>query len=332
MQGTNWLFTINNPTWEDDPLKWPGVKFIAFQKERGDETGTEHFQGYVQFKVNKRLAACKALHLTAHWELRKGTHEQAKAYCTKEDTRIDGPWIEGVEPAPAKRNDLSLCMADVKAGMTEVELAEKYEGTWARNHNALSRYRMLCTKPRKTKTHVTVLFGPTGTGKSRSAFEGFPDAYPKPKGEWWDGYDSHPEVVIDEFYGWLAYDFLLRLTDRNPLFVPFKGGFKPFTSSHIVFTSNEAPEDWYKRFSFAPLLRRLDCIVFIDHQGVADVRRGTPPFPLNTSASPEPGPRDRVAELFAAYDAMPRNASRSVPDENDPPPNRALEHFFHPRG
>ena len=131
MQGTNWLFTINNPTWEDDPLKWPGVKFIAFQKERGDETGTEHFQGYVQFKVNKRLAACKALHLTAHWELRKGTHEQAKAYCTKEDTRIEGPWIEGVEPAPAKRNDLSLCMADVKAGMTEVELAEKYEGTWA---------------------------------------------------------------------------------------------------------------------------------------------------------------------------------------------------------
>ena len=70
MQSCNWVFTINNPTWEDDPLKWSGVKYLVFQKERG-ESGTDHFQGYVQFRSNKRLSALKALHKEAHWEVRQ---------------------------------------------------------------------------------------------------------------------------------------------------------------------------------------------------------------------------------------------------------------------
>ena len=122
----------------------------------------------------------------------------------KEDTRIDGPWEHGVQPAPALKETLTLAMSDVKEGMTELELAEKYGAIWSRNYRALERYRTLCTnRHRSEKTHVTVLFGPSGTGKSRSAFEGFPGCYTKPKGEWWNGYDSHPHVVIDEFYGWL---------------------------------------------------------------------------------------------------------------------------------
>lgn len=333
MQSCNWVFTINNPTWEDDPLKWSGVKYLVFQKERG-ESGTDHFQGYVQFRCNKRLSALKALHKEAHWEVRQGTHTQARDYCMKEDTRIDGPWEHGVQPAPALKETLTLAMTDVKEGMTELELAEKYGAIWSRNYRALERYRTLCTnRHRSEKTHVTVLFGPSGTGKSRSAFEGFPGCYTKPKGEWWNGYDSHPHVVVDEFYGWLPWDTLLRVCDRYPLLVQTKGGFANFSPTHIVFTSNKAPEDWYSTQNFAPLLRRLDCIVYIDYDGVADVRRGTPPFPLNTSPSSEPGPRDRVAELFAAYDSMPRNAPVRVPDENAPPPNdRTLQHFFSPRG
>ena len=193
MQSCNWVFTINNPTWEDDPLKWSGVKYIVFQKERGEETGTEHFQGYVQFRSNKRFAACRALCPRAVWNVRQGTHTQARDYCMKEDTRIDGPWEHGVQPAPALKETLTLAMSDVKEGMTELELAEKYGAIWSRNYRALERYRTLCTnRHRNEKTHVTVLYGPSGTGKSRSAFEGFPGCYTKPKGEWWNGYDSPP--------------------------------------------------------------------------------------------------------------------------------------------
>lgn len=97
-QSKNWVFTINNPTnTEDCPKDWPGYRYIVYQREKG-ETGTEHYQGYVIWKSNKTLTAVKKIHKTAHWENRMGTHKEAKDYCMKEDTRMEGPWEYGQEP------------------------------------------------------------------------------------------------------------------------------------------------------------------------------------------------------------------------------------------
>ena len=38
---------------------------------------------------------------------------------------------------------------------------------------------------------------------------------------WWDEYEGQPCVIINDFYGWIRYDDLLRLLDRSlPYFVP----------------------------------------------------------------------------------------------------------------
>lgn len=40
------------------------------------------------------------------------------------------------------------------------------------------------------------------------------EIYYKPRGELWDGYHQQPSVIIDDFYGWLKYDELLKISDR----------------------------------------------------------------------------------------------------------------------
>ena len=56
------------------------------------------------FSGTKRLSGVKELTGTAaHWEPRRGTHQQAAAYCSKEETRIDGPWEVGTPPVQGKR-------------------------------------------------------------------------------------------------------------------------------------------------------------------------------------------------------------------------------------
>lgn len=98
---TNWVFTINNPSDSCNPLQWPGVRFLIYQKEQG-EKGTKHLQGYVQFEKQKQLVSVKKVHSTAHWEVRQGTHEEAVAYCTKKDTRIGSPIRKGVPRVVSK--------------------------------------------------------------------------------------------------------------------------------------------------------------------------------------------------------------------------------------
>ncbi len=71
-------------------------------------------QGYVVLKKKSRLSALKKLLPRAHWEIREGTHDQARAYCMKEETRTKEPYEWGDPPAQGKRNDM--------AAMVEVRL------------------------------------------------------------------------------------------------------------------------------------------------------------------------------------------------------------------
>jgi len=194
-QTPNWVFTINNPAATDKPEGWEGVRWVIYQRERG-AGGTEHIQGYVSMKKKQSMAAMKKLHKRAHWEPRRGSHAEAKAYCMKDDTAIAGSRVEwGEEPkhglermgassgqerwrAVKRKLDEGGSVKEVQD--EDAELGIKYEG-------ALKRYKSAVTGKRSHKTEVTVLWGVTGSGKSKWCAENYPDAYWKPKGEWWDG-------------------------------------------------------------------------------------------------------------------------------------------------
>ena len=258
------MFTINNPTVEEKPLEWPKVKYIIYQKEKGEE-GTEHYQGYVIFDGAMRLSALKKINARAHWEKRKGTHVQAKAYCSKEETRVEGPWERGEEPQQGKRSDILDVKAKIDKGVKYTQLVDEHFKTCAKYGKFFREVIRIKTPPRNFKTQVGVIWGPTGVGKSKfvdDAAKG--DIYWKSDEKWWDGYEGQTHVCLDDFYGWIKYHDMLRLLDRYPYQVEIKGAHMQFNSKFIWITSNKHPRDWYKDMSeqkYAALERRLDLIV-----------------------------------------------------------------------
>jgi len=241
------------------------IKYIVYQEELAPTTGQLHLQGYCMFNKVKTLAGVKKVSATAHWEMRKGTHEQAVEYCKKAESRVRGPWERGAAPAPGKRNDLLAVKVLIDNGATELEIAENATTfpTWCSSFKAFERYKRLKTAhSRDWMTRTVVYYGPPGTGKTRRAmFEAGPNAYwvPKPgpnQTAFFDGYDGQEHVVIDEFYGWLPFDTMCRMCDRYPLMVNTKGGMVSFYPKQIWITSNAHPANWYKN-GLGALERRL---------------------------------------------------------------------------
>jgi len=144
-------------------------------------------------------------------------------------------------------------------GKTDKELADLDFEEWVRHFRAFAQYRMLITPKRNHGVDVIVIQGPTGTGKTKWANDNYPNAYWKQRSQWWDGYAGEDTCIIDEFYGWLPFDLLLRICDRYPLMVESKGGQINFIAKRIVITSNSKPEQWYKSSIYFPsFIRRVN--------------------------------------------------------------------------
>lgn len=266
----NYCFTINNPTpatIESLQQLAAQVRYIIFQEERG-ANGTNHIQGYTQFHTPLSLNGAKRrIHERAHLEIARGSPEQNIQYCSKEETRIQGPYTYGTPITQGKRSDLSAFAISIKDGMTDINLLEQYTNQYFRFHRVIDRIRLMSRAKRTWEMAVKCIWGPSGFGKTRLAnTEAGEDVFYLSKGDstqsiWWDGYNGEQSIIIDDFYGWLPWTFILRLLDRYPFNVQFKGGSMPFTSKKIFITSNQEPRTWYKNVpndDYTPLLRRIN--------------------------------------------------------------------------
>lgn len=87
----------------------PLCNYIVFQKELCPTTNRLHFQGFFTLKVKSRLSQVKSKFSDVwHFEAAKGSNGQNRTYCTKVDSRIDGPWEFGefIEAGSKKRKNL----------------------------------------------------------------------------------------------------------------------------------------------------------------------------------------------------------------------------------
>lgn len=263
MSRRNWCFTWNNPDTERPKWEPQHMRYLIYQLEVGDN-GTQHWQGYVELTRKCRLGRVKLLlgNNTIHVEPRRGTRIEARDYCKKDDTRVDGPYEHGEWVGDGERTDLAKLFDGVRAGKSDLTLFEEQPEGYARHYRAIHHIRSLYAAEaaknwREIKT--IVYYGDTGEGKTRRVFEDTPaeDLFVKEStlDKFWDGYTGQKVLLLDDFYGQIPYSDLLRILDGYKLQRNVKNSVTWAAWTTVYITSNSHPRDWY-RFGLTPALKR----------------------------------------------------------------------------
>jgi len=259
-QGKFWLLTV--PHRHFTPYLPNSCCWTKGQLESGAQEGYLHWQFVVCFTKKVRLAGVKLVFGDElHAEL--SNSPAANDYVWKDETAVANTRFElGI--LPRKRGcpeDWNRIRDDARSDRLELVPADIY----IRYYGNLKRIAVDSCQPVAIERTVVVLWGPTGVGKSRRAWEeaGL-DAYPKdPRSKFWDGYRGQSNVVIDEFRGDIDISHVLRWFDRYPVIVEVKGSSVVLKAQKIWITSNLCPDQWYPNLDVgtrAALMRRLEVI------------------------------------------------------------------------
>lgn len=284
MQNTSraWCFTIFSkvpgraPPQIEDSMH---IKYCIYQLEKCESSGRLHLQGCIKFKVPIRMPQAKSFLgvQDAHLEVCRDW-EASKRYCTKEDTRVEGPWELGTDTKQGQRSDIETITEKLRNGARIKRIAEEHPREFVKFHKGFQAYKAAVDQPMHGAKTCILLIGATGVGKTRFVMDIFKDVYnvfdiSKP---WYDGYDGHEVMLLDECGAGniMHYNLLKQLTDRYALTIPVKGHSVPLKAKFIFMTSNERMEEWWPNVAgihLEALRRRIQTFYLPhDHQKLTD--------------------------------------------------------------
>lgn len=239
-----------------------GIRFFVYQLEQCPGTGRRHFQCYLEFsKPQRGSSIASKFGLTGdsvRFETARGSCDENIRYCTKEESRLAAGLQLGTPgPGQGARSDIQRAVSLLKDhGIRRV--AEEEPCVFVKFHKGLSALQSALrtgSSQSFNKREVIVVWGPTGTGKTRFAYDSYGQQSffrvpPAIKGNqpWFDGYIDQETVLIDDYGGDSLYPlpFLLQLLDGYAMQVPVKGGFVEWTPKRVIITSNLEPKYWYQ--------------------------------------------------------------------------------------
>ena len=279
-EAKRWCFTINNPNEEDIELligtdadgaqaKLENVQYLIFQEERG-ENGTLHWQGFMILKTKKRLSWIKRnINGRAHWEVARGTNEQARDYCRKDDTYTGGIRHEfGSLPVreDKKSSELRKQAADeldvVKEGYKRPSEIDSMTLMQCGFIPAFKELTADILGPYRPDLKIITMIGPPGTGKSYAIQKLCPGAgrcIMGNNGVWFQN-PTADTMVFEEFCGQIQLQRMLQFLDTYPLALEVKGGMRPAMYKTVIITSNTTPDNWYKGDDAGQPGKRTDAI------------------------------------------------------------------------
>jgi len=225
--------------------------------EEAPETGTKHLQIYCEYKNGKTFKAVrKDFKDTCHVEYAKGTGEQNRDYCSKEGNFYELGQVE----KQGARNDLANIRDDIRdggggiRGMVQDGKITSYQSL--RMAEGLMKY---CEPTREVKPNIIWRWGEPGSGKTRWVYDNYEDIFTPVSFKWWEGYDGHKTVLIDDIRGsWCLWNEFLKLTDRYAFRVECKGGSRQLLAENIIITAPFPPCDiWRTIENKRQLYRRI---------------------------------------------------------------------------
>lgn len=268
-----YCFTYNNPV-EEITYDSAVMRFLIYQLEKGEKTRTPHFQGYVALEKKMTIKSLvNYFPKGIHFEECKGSEEDNIKYCTKKKGRIDGPWEYGERSKQGKRNDIIALRDAIMKGKKDFDIIKDNELVlpYAKYMKFAEKVKSVVAREESKKFRkvvTTILIGPAGTGKTRYIFDNFKhdDIYKldRPDGPiWFDGYEGQKVLLLDDFYGWIKYSFLLNLLDGYTLRLNIKGGTTYALWEYVFITSNKHIEKWYVDKGRTPALdRRITSVIY----------------------------------------------------------------------
>jgi len=254
----NWVFTLNAneleaPMWTNAGVEEAPViiydpatmEYCQYQVEKGAHV---HLQGFCLFKKRLSLTALKKINDKAHWEMMRGTVAHNLAYCSKDQTKVAGPWKWGVCHTQGRPKKLDAAIEAINNGATMADIAKEHQNAFIHFNRGLTLMKAaLNPSPAWRDLHVHFIHGPTGSGKTRHCYDEDPNLFQvHSDGKWWDGYEDQTTILFDDFYGQIRCADMLHYLDGYPInALPIKGGFVSAHWTKIFITSNVEPKEIY---------------------------------------------------------------------------------------
>ncbi len=211
------------------------ASFFVFQLEEGSKSGYEHFQIFCQFQTATRFSSIRKSFMSRGWSVqyvspRQFSVSSCLAYCSKEQTRVSGPWTRGEAQLPATDEKTLLLDTEnqLAEGLTTVDdlLLNPETRPAVRRH--LNYFRAieeasLRSRWSKTDRQVTThfLYGPPRTGKTWGLTHdrySYGDFYSVT--DWchpWDSYAQQRVLILDEFEAQCEFHSLCQILEGYPL-------------------------------------------------------------------------------------------------------------------
>lgn len=301
-----WCFTLNNYNLIEEEHIQTTIKtlarYVIYGREIAPTTGTPHLQGYVYFHNARQHKAVSRLLPRAVVQPSKGSAEQNKTYCSKDEDVFESgdiPMDRDVARVKGGAGNAARYAAAIQnAELGQLELTKRDDPQLYLLHGV--RLESLFA-PNPLPLDGDLLHewwvGPSGSGKSRLLWELYPMHFAKALNKWWDRYKHETVVAIEEWApkNDCTASSLKKWADRYPFPGEIKGGcMQRLRPKKIIVLSNYTPQQCFLNSEdLEPILRRFTVINFPAQESHARFRATA----LSDAETPSESPMSIDEEL-----------------------------------